>query len=68
MADPHTPGGDRSLVVVIPTYNERDNLLPIVDRLRAAVPTAHALVVDDASPDAPESWPTRWPPRIPGCG
>jgi len=51
MADPHTPGGDRSLVVVIPTYNERDNLLPIVDRLRAAVPTAHALVVDDASPD-----------------
>jgi len=39
------------LVVVIPTYNERDNLLPIVDRLRAAVPTAHALVVDDASPD-----------------
>jgi dolichol-phosphate mannosyltransferase len=38
-------------VVVIPTYNERDNLLQIVHRLHAAVPTAHALIVDDASPD-----------------
>ena len=41
---------DRVLVVV-PTYNEAENLGPILDRLRAAVPTAHALVVDDGSPD-----------------
>jgi dolichol-phosphate mannosyltransferase len=41
---------DRVLVVV-PTYNEVQNLAPILDRLRASVPAAHALVVDDASPD-----------------
>lgn len=39
------------ILVVIPTYNERDNLRPIVARVRAAVPEAYVLVVDDASPD-----------------
>jgi dolichol-phosphate mannosyltransferase len=39
------------VAVVIPTYNERDNLEPIVGRLRTAVPAAHILVVDDGSPD-----------------
>jgi len=37
--------------VIIPTYNERDNLEPIVTRVRAAVPAADILVVDDNSPD-----------------
>jgi dolichol-phosphate mannosyltransferase len=40
-----------SLLVIIPTYNERENLEMIVGRLHAAVPHAHALVVDDGSPD-----------------
>ncbi|HEY0448142.1 polyprenol monophosphomannose synthase [Actinophytocola sp.] len=39
------------VLVVIPTYNERDNLEPIVTRLHAALPKAHVLVVDDGSPD-----------------
>jgi dolichol-phosphate mannosyltransferase len=39
------------VVVLIPTYNERENLLPIVSRLRAAVPEADVLVLDDNSPD-----------------
>jgi dolichol-phosphate mannosyltransferase len=39
------------VLVVLPTYNERDNLEPVVNRLHAALPTAHVLVVDDASPD-----------------
>jgi dolichol-phosphate mannosyltransferase len=39
------------VAVIIPTYNERDNLEPIVGRVRAAVPDAHVLVVDDNSPD-----------------
>ncbi|MFC6356475.1 polyprenol monophosphomannose synthase [Luethyella okanaganae] len=38
-------------VVVIPTYNERENLAGIVGRVRAAVPDADVLVVDDNSPD-----------------
>lgn len=40
-----------SVLVVIPTYDERDNLEPIVTRLRRAVPDAHVLVADDNSPD-----------------
>lgn len=39
------------VLVVIPTFNERDNLGPIVDRLRDALPKVHVLVVDDNSPD-----------------
>jgi dolichol-phosphate mannosyltransferase len=39
------------VAVVIPTYNERDNLEAIVARLRSAVPAADVLVVDDNSPD-----------------
>lgn len=39
------------VLVVIPTYNERDNLLIAIERLRAAVPDADLLVVDDGSPD-----------------
>jgi dolichol-phosphate mannosyltransferase len=39
------------VLVVIPTYDEVDNLRQIVTRLRTAVPSAHVLVADDASPD-----------------
>ncbi len=38
-------------IVLIPTYNERENLPLIVGRLRSAVPTADVLVLDDGSPD-----------------
>jgi dolichol-phosphate mannosyltransferase len=37
--------------VIIPTYNERENLGLIVGRLHAALPRTHVLVVDDGSPD-----------------
>ena len=39
------------ILVVIPTYNERDNVEPIIERVLASVPEAHALIVDDGSPD-----------------
>jgi dolichol-phosphate mannosyltransferase len=39
------------LLVIIPTYNERENLPRIVARLRAAVPEADLLIADDNSPD-----------------
>jgi dolichol-phosphate mannosyltransferase len=39
------------VLVVIPTYNEAENLEPLVGRLRGAVPEADVLVVDDGSPD-----------------
>jgi dolichol-phosphate mannosyltransferase len=44
-----TPTG--KVVVLIPTYNERENLALIVARLRVAVPDADVLVLDDSSPD-----------------
>jgi dolichol-phosphate mannosyltransferase len=39
------------VVVVIPTYNERENLAWIVGRLRESVPSVDVMVVDDDSPD-----------------
>lgn len=39
------------VLVVIPTYNELESLPRIVARVRASVPAAELLVVDDASPD-----------------
>jgi dolichol-phosphate mannosyltransferase len=39
------------VLVVTPTYNERDNLPGFVCEVLRTVPGAHVLVVDDASPD-----------------
>ncbi|AGP53518.1 dolichol-phosphate mannosyltransferase [Streptomyces rapamycinicus NRRL 5491] len=38
-------------LVIIPTYNEAENIKPIVARVRESVPDAHILVADDNSPD-----------------
>ncbi|MBB5831442.1 polyprenol monophosphomannose synthase [Brachybacterium aquaticum] len=43
-------------LVVIPTYDEREALPGTLARLRAAVPEAHVLVVDDSSPDGTGEW------------
>jgi dolichol-phosphate mannosyltransferase len=39
------------VLVIVPTYDERENLVPLVRRLFAAVPDVDLLVVDDSSPD-----------------
>jgi dolichol-phosphate mannosyltransferase len=41
----------RGTWVVLPTYDERDNLEPIVAAVLASLPEASILVVDDSSPD-----------------
>lgn len=41
----------KGVVVVVPTYDERDTLAELVSRVNAVLPEAHLLVVDDASPD-----------------
>lgn len=46
-----TRGPLRRVVVLIPTYNERDNLPLIVARVRSAVPEVDVLVLEDNSPD-----------------
>jgi len=39
------------VLVIVPTYNERENLPLIAGRLREALPEVHLLVADDNSPD-----------------
>lgn len=50
-ADDASQGGLGRVVMVVPTYNEADNLAWVVSRLRAAQPDVDVLVVDDNSPD-----------------
>ncbi|MFI1518583.1 polyprenol monophosphomannose synthase [Kitasatospora cineracea] len=51
-SSPETPfAGLGSILVIVPTYNEAENVERIVSRVRAAVPEAHVLVADDNSPD-----------------
>jgi dolichol-phosphate mannosyltransferase len=38
-------------LVVVPTYNEKDNVRPLVDKVFAALDGAQVLFVDDSSPD-----------------
>ena len=39
------------ILISIATYNERDNLTPLIQEIRQAVPSADVLVIDDNSPD-----------------
>ncbi|MFA0765090.1 MAG: hypothetical protein BDTLLHRC_000043, partial [Candidatus Fervidibacter sp.] len=39
------------LWLVIPTYNEAENIVPLLSAILQTLPDAHLLVVDDASPD-----------------
>lgn len=38
-------------LVVVPTFNERENIAEVVERLYAACPDCDLLVIDDSSPD-----------------
>jgi cellulose synthase/poly-beta-1,6-N-acetylglucosamine synthase-like glycosyltransferase len=51
-APPGSPDPDGDGVwVVLPTYNEAENIEPIVGAILASLPAATVLVVDDGSPD-----------------
>jgi dolichol-phosphate mannosyltransferase len=39
------------VLVIIPTYNEAENIPPLIDRLRSHIPDCDILVADDNSPD-----------------
>ena len=47
----HPPSGDATTWVIVPTYNEADNIRPLVAAVLEALPDATILVVDDSSPD-----------------
>lgn len=40
-----------SLTVVLPTYNERPNIVSLLEALRRVLPEASIMVIDDQSPD-----------------
>lgn len=48
-SDPRPPIG--KVLVLIPTYNEREALPSILERLRTQVPDVDVVVIDDNSPD-----------------
>lgn len=51
MAKRSSTSGAPTVVVVIPTYNEAENVAPFVERVFSVLPDAHILIVDDNSPD-----------------
>ncbi len=51
MSQMPTPGTVVQATVVVPTYNEADNIGPLVERILAAAPGVEVVVVDDASSD-----------------
>jgi dolichol-phosphate mannosyltransferase len=42
---------DNSLLIIIPTYNEIENIIPLITSVFEVSPDSHILVVDDNSPD-----------------
>lgn len=46
-----SPAASQRVLVSLATYNERDNLEPLIREVHAVVPTADVLVIDDNSPD-----------------
>ena len=51
MSDAEGYPGIGRVLVIIPTYNEAENIRLITDRVRRAVPSVDILVADDNSPD-----------------
>lgn len=47
---------DDNLLVAVATYNELENLPTLVEAIRAELPSADVLVVDDNSPDGTGTW------------
>jgi dolichol-phosphate mannosyltransferase len=47
-------------LVVLPTYNEAENIIEVLQRVRAATPESDVLVVDDGSPDGTGDIAEKW--------
>ena len=41
----------KKVLIILPTYNERESIVLIIPGIREYLPEAHILVVDDSSPD-----------------
>jgi dolichol-phosphate mannosyltransferase len=47
----HRAAAGQKPLVILPTYNERENIVAVVEAIRSTVPQAMIWVVDDNSPD-----------------
>jgi dolichol-phosphate mannosyltransferase len=52
-------------LVIVPTYNERENIGPLLEKLLALPHNLNVLVVDDASPDGTGEFVAEWAERQP---
>jgi len=51
LSPPSAVAADRKLLITLMTYNESENVEPLIAEIRKVAPTAQILVVDDNSPD-----------------
>jgi dolichol-phosphate mannosyltransferase len=49
--DVSSPDALKRILISIATYNERENLTPLVQEIHDVVPSADVLIIDDRSPD-----------------
>ncbi|MBU6217109.1 MAG: glycosyltransferase, partial [Acidobacteria bacterium] len=47
-------------LIVLPTYNEAENIVEVLERIAEATPDADVLVVDDGSPDGTADLAEAW--------
>lgn len=47
-------------LVILPTYNESENIVEVLNRVREALPSGEVLVVDDGSPDGTAEIAEEW--------
>ncbi|GAB4419160.1 MAG: polyprenol monophosphomannose synthase [Bacteroidia bacterium] len=53
-------------LVIIPTYNERENIEPMIRSVMEVLPDTHMLIVEDNSPDGTADLVEQMIPRYPG--
>ena len=58
-------GGGSEKIIIIPTYNERDNIGRLLERVMALPYGLHVLVVDDGSPDGTAEIVKEWQAKEP---
>jgi dolichol-phosphate mannosyltransferase len=56
MLSPEAPMVMQRILIIIPTYNEKENIGLLVSAIDAVVSGAHILVVDDSSPDGTSAY------------
>jgi len=64
-AEPARQGSEGGKIIVIPTYNEKDNIGRLLERLMALPFGLNVLIVDDGSPDGTAKIVQEWMAREP---